>query len=456
MFLLSALGGEPRFITEGAATFFAGGDSLLIGPGLHSDSVYYIRVASLDGSVHDSIRVVGAGQGIAAISSMPGTNWIVTLILQQPHGLWQIIDRAGKVADHVVNACTCGGVATRDTVWLSRVGNGTGESIVRIAVDPATGHLATRQDTMVTGLFTGFSITDDGKSMVMDEGTYDFNVWNLDFADVLKGRYPDERRIAHASSPVSGSLSPDGARLLVRRNVPTGGGHAEVRYSLMPFGGGMENPVNSGGRPLFVVWEDSVTLGLGRQTAAGLHLVEMDVRTSVQRNMLDLPDSVVDYATSLPDGWAWIPASGDKIIVERAGKRREYPKPPTNSFLFEVLADPTGNRLFYTGTDAATGGDSLTFGVLSLDSGTFTRWGALTAELGDITPLADGSVFLDVSQSQGSLSFFKSTGPGQLQSLGVSPRPLRSVSVSRDMKRASASERDYRADAWMSKVVTHD
>ncbi|MEO6208998.1 MAG: protein kinase [Gemmatimonadaceae bacterium] len=455
MFLLSALGGEPRYITQGSATFFAGGDSLLIGPAYHSDSVYYIRVASLDGSVHDSIRVAGAGQGIAAISSMPGTSWIVTLILQQPHGLWQIIDRAGKVADHVVNACTCGGVATRDAVWLQRLGNGTGESIVRIAVDPATGHLATRQDTMVTGLFTGFSITDDGKSMVMDEGTYDFNVWSVDFADVLKGHYADERRIAHASSPVSASISPDGARLVVRRNVPTGGGHAEVRYSLMPFGGGMENPVNSGGRPLYVAWEDSVTLGFGRQTPTGLHLAEMDVRTSAQRNALDLPDSVVSHATSLSDGWAWIPASGDKIIVERAGKRREYPKPPANSFLFKVLADPTGSRLFYIAPDAETG-DSLTFGVLSLDNGAYTRWGALTAEYGDLTPLADGSVFLDVSQSQGSLSFFKSTGPGQLQSLGVSPRPLRGVSVSRDMKRASAFERDYRADAWMSKVVTHD
>ncbi|MEO8881738.1 MAG: hypothetical protein ABI446_15200 [Gemmatimonadaceae bacterium] len=223
----------------------------------------------------------------------------------------------------------------------------------------------------------------------------------------------------------------------------------------MPFGGGMENPVNSGGRPFHVAWSDSVTLGMGRQTPTGLHLSDMDVRTSSQRNILDLPDSVVNYATALPDGWAWIPASGDKIIVKRAGKTREYPKPPSNSFLFEVRADASGNRIFYTGPDAATGGDSLTYGVLSLDNGTFTRWGAFTAEFGDITPLADGSVFIDASQSQGSLTFFKATGPGQLQSLGVSPRPLRSVSVSTDMKRASASERDYRADAWMSKVVTH-
>ncbi|MBA2683315.1 MAG: PD40 domain-containing protein [Gemmatimonadaceae bacterium] len=454
--LLSALGGEPRFITQGVATFFAGGDSLLIGPclSLRLRLLHSRRIARRLGARQHSRA--GAGQGIAAISSMPGTSWIVTLILQQPHGLWQIIDRAGKVADHVVNACTCGGKATFDAVWLQRLGDGTGESIARIAVDPATGRLATRQDTMVTGLFTGFSITDDGKAMVMDEGTYDFNVWNLDSADVLKGRYPDERRVAHASSPVSANLSPDGARLTVRRDVPTGGGHAEVRYWLMPFGGGMENPINSGGRPFYVAWSDSVTLDLGRQTPAGLHLTEMDVRTNAQRNALDLPDSVLASATSFSDGWAWIPATGDKIIVKRAGKAHEYAKPPGVSFVYDVIADQAGNRLFYTGPDATTGGDSLTFGVLSPDNGAFTQWGALTAEFGHITPLAGGSVFIVVSQSQESLSFFKSSGPGQMRPLGVSPRPLRNLSVSRDMKRASAFERDYRADAWMSKVVTHD
>ena len=217
----------------------------------------------------------------------------------------------------------------------------------------------------------------------------------------------------------------------------------------------MENPVNSGGRPFFVDWADSVTLAIGRQTPSGLHLAELDVRMGSQRNALDLPDSVVNYATALSDGWAWIPSSGDKIIVKRAGKTREYPKPQENSFLYEVQADASRNRLFYTGPDAATGGDSLTFGVLSLDNGAFSRWGALTAEFGHITPLSDGSVFIAASQSQGALSFFTSTGPVQLQSLGVSPRPLRGVTVSRDMKRAAPFERDYRADAWMSKVVTH-
>ncbi|MEO7456315.1 MAG: protein kinase, partial [Gemmatimonadaceae bacterium] len=145
-YLLSALGGDPRFLTGGVATFYADGDSLLLGSTYQADSVQYIRVAGLDGVVRDSIRVDGKGQGLQAISTVPGTKFIVTLIIQSPHGLWQVVHRSGKVADKVVNACTCGGVATRDAVWLARAGEGVGEAIVRIALDPATGHLSARQD----------------------------------------------------------------------------------------------------------------------------------------------------------------------------------------------------------------------------------------------------------------------------------------------------------------------
>ncbi len=452
-YMLSALGGTPRFLTSGVATFFAGGDSLLIGPSYHADSVYWIRVTGLDGSIRDSIRVAGQGQGLAAVSAMPGTAWIVTMILQQPHGLWQLIDRTGTVIDHVINACTCGGVATRDAMWLSRAGDGVGESIVRIAVDPLTGRLATRQDTMVTGLFTNFSLTEDGAGMVMDEGTYEFNVWSLDFADLLKGTYPDSRRVAHASSPVNASISPDGMRLLVRKSVPVGGNHVETRFSIMPSTGGSESAIG-GANPVTAFWSDSVTVGLSRQTPTGLHLAEIDVRTSAVRNEMDLPDSVLTWARALPDGWAWIPAANDRIVVRRAGKRREYAKPPWYAFLFMLDVDPARNRLFIGGNDRTTG-DTLGLSVLNLADGSTAMWTTAFAELARTSVLADGSVFLQISRTQESLSFYKVTGPNQLQSLGDSPRPIRQVSVSRDMKHATALERDYRADAWMSKVNTH-
>ena len=451
-YLLSALGGTPRFLTGGVATFYAGGDSLLLGAPAHADSVYWIRVAALDGVARDSIRVAGPGQGLAGISSVPGTDWIVTLVLQQPHGLWQVVDRHGKLADHVVNACTCGGIATYDAVWLIRQGHGTGESIVRVAIDRATGHLSTRQDTMMTGLFTNVTLTADGSGMVIDEGTYDYSVWAFDMADLLGGRFAEDRRIAHASSSVNAAVSPDGARLLVRRIVPIGGGHAEVRYTLMPFAGGAESPLGGAGVPVRAFWIDSVTVGVATQIPTGLRLAEVDVRSGAQRNAMNLPDSTVTGATAVPGGWAWIPAAADRIVVRQDGHTREFAKPAWYGFIYEVAADPARHRLFYTGSDATTG-DTLGLGVVSLGDGSTTQWASMFAEAAFVTPLADGSAFLMVAPSEESLAYFKLSGPGQPQRLGVSSRPLRAVSVSTDLKRATALERDYRADAWISKVV---
>ena len=119
-YLVSALGGEPRFLSGSTAAFWAGGDSLLLGPAFRPDSVFYVGVAGLDGMPRDSIRIVGPGQALSAISSVPGTGWILTLVVQRPHGLWQVVDRGGQVADRVVNDCACGGVGTADAVWLHR------------------------------------------------------------------------------------------------------------------------------------------------------------------------------------------------------------------------------------------------------------------------------------------------------------------------------------------------
>ena len=454
-FLLSALGGPPRFLTSGSATFYSGGDSLLLGPTTHPDSVNWIRVTGLDGGVRDSIRVAGVGQGLAAISAVPGTQWIVTLVLQEPHGLWQVIDRSGKVADHVVNACTCGGIATRDAVWLDRIAGAAGEAVVRIGLDRNNGHLASRQDTMIIGRFTGVSLTADGSQMVMDEGTIEFSVWAVNFADVLQGRLPNERRIAQSSNRLGADVSPDGARLLFGRAVPTGAGHTEVQFGVAPFSGSPETPITAPGHVLSAWWSDSVTLGVRSRTAQGIELAEQDVRTGARTNILDLPDSSLRSVAALPGGgWAWVPITGDRIMVRQGNQTRELREPAWYGFIGDLIADPAGGRVFIVGFNAATG-DSLGVSALTLSDGSSTQWVTMPSESGDIGMLPGGAVFLIAYPSAESLAFFKLTGPGQMQRLGNPPRPLFEVSVSDDLKRATAMARDYRADAWMYDVVRY-
>ena len=122
-YLLSALGGPPQYSSPSAAMFWAGGDSLLIGPrSASSDSV-------LPGARYRDRRH-GARQRprarprarLTGLSVSPGGRWIVALVIQGSRGLWQVLDRNGTVADRVVNSCTCPGRITHDALWLSRAG----------------------------------------------------------------------------------------------------------------------------------------------------------------------------------------------------------------------------------------------------------------------------------------------------------------------------------------------
>jgi tRNA A-37 threonylcarbamoyl transferase component Bud32 len=453
-YLVSALGGEPKFLTGSVATFWAGGDSLLLGPAFRPDSIFYIGVSGLDGVVHDSIRVVGPGQNLGAISAVPGTRWILTLVVQRPLGLWQVIDRSGNVADRVVNACSCGGIATSDAVWLTREENDpTQEAVVRISIDRASGKLAARQDTMARGLFTAFSLTADGRTMVIDQGAYDHGVWAVPFDSARAGVFPEAKRLARASSQTTGVISPGGSRVLVRRTVPTAGGQSETRLGVLPFDGGAEVPVTSDGMVIRSNWSDSVHVTIASRSGGGaLVLSETDVRTGARRNRLAIPDSAIRDFTALSNGWAWIPASSDRITVVENERRRVFPKPAWFGGIAHLVGDPAHGRVFYTGW-GGPGADSVGLGVLSLETGAHALWTATPGDAGRIV-LVDGhdALFL-VQEGRETWSLYTADGPSRIAKLGTIPRPVSSLTASRDLKRIVANVRDYRADAWMSKVI---
>ncbi len=454
-YLLSALGGPPKFLTSGAAAFYADGDSLLIGSSNSQDSLYWVGIAGLDGQVHDSIPVRGKGQYLAGLSAIPGTRWILSLIIQAPHGLWQVIGRDGTVADRVVNQCTCGGIGSVDAVWLDRAGDAVGESLVRIAIDPATGHLAAQQDTMVTGIFTNVSVTADGSKMVMDQGTLDYGLWTPSVADLLKGQFAAGPRVAHASNSILAWVSPDGGRLLLRRVVPTTGDHTEPRFSVRPYDGAAETPLAATGKVHVARWVDSTSLvTISSKRDGTTHLAVVDVRTGAERNGFDLPDSVVTDAAPVPNGWAWIPVTRDRLMLEQNGTRRTVPLPAWYSSIYRVIADPARGRVFMLGYNRSTQ-DTLGVSTANVADGTTAQWAALFAEDADGSLLDGGALFLAVHHTENAFELYRLAGPGAMQRLGAPPLPLFTVSVSADLKRATAVQRDYDADAWMFNVVQH-
>ncbi|HEX9164696.1 MAG TPA: protein kinase [Gemmatimonadales bacterium] len=450
-FLVSALGGPPRYLTAGAATFFAGGDSLLLGPP-GSDSVFTIRVAGIDGTVRDSIRLPGPGTSLAGMTAVPGTSRFVALIIQPPRGLWQVVERSGKVTDRLLNTCTCPGMASADAIWMTRAGPTAAEAVVRVALDPATGKLAAHQDTIYSGRFTGMSVTADGAQMAVDDGSYTFTVAALSVPDLLAGTLPQGEPLMQASTAVGAGVSPDGSRLLMRRVMPTAEGSSEPRYSVRPFDGGAESPLATTGRVTSVFWVDSVSVALGAYSPTGLHLEVRDVRTGVARNPLDLPDSTIRDAAPLPDGWVVIPKEGDRIVVMRQGQRREIPQPAWSQGMFGLEVSPDGSRLLFLGWGVATS-DSLRVEVVPVDGGAAEPWVTTFAESGSAQWLADGSILFKVWPAVDAVELLQVRGPGQVERLGAVPHRVGGLSVSNDLRRAAIQWRDYRGDAWLYRVV---
>lgn len=222
---------------------------------------------------------------------------------------------------------------------------------------------------------------------------------------------------------------------------------------MRPFGGGDETPIPVSGTVLGTGWADSTSLCLASRTAHDVWLVLQDLRTGAQRDVLQLPDSTLSDEDPTPDGWEWIPASMDRIVVHQAGKTLEIRKPAWYGVPLGLAADPTGRRAAFRGFDAAF--DSVGIGMLTLARDSVAQWASLRAENATVTMLADGADFIAAHQMQSSQALYTLSGPGQLKSLGTLPRPLVGMSVSGDLRRATAVERNYVADAWMYDVTRY-
>jgi hypothetical protein len=91
--------------------------------------------------------------------------------------------------------------------------------------------------------------------------------------------------------------------------------------------------------------------------------------------------------------------------------------------------------------------------VLSLDTDTHSLWTATPGDAGRIVLIdGHGALFL-VQEGRETWHLYTADGPSRIVSIATIPRPVSSLTASRDLKRIVANVRDYRADAWMSKVI---
>jgi tRNA A-37 threonylcarbamoyl transferase component Bud32 len=456
-YLVSVLGGAPRLVAAGGAAFWAGGDSLLLVSVPKADSVFWIRVAGLDGVSRDSIRVAGPANAMLLVGAVPGSVWSIVALIRPPEIEWRAIDRRGREGGRLMWHATGGPVAlSADAAWAQsfQAGANPRPPIIRVPFDPRTGRFSETRDTVYTGQVSQFSLTADGGTLVLDEGTSEYSAWTLDMRDALRGAFAEERRLSRSTAPVSMAITADGNRVLIWR---TGGASAGGdQLAVVPFGGGTEMPLPLSGSLLgWTMGADSDLVALGEKTPAGVRFTLTDLRTGARRSPFALADSTVqDWAPLPDDGWVWIPADGRSIRVRRRGDAapKSFPIPDWYIGARAMAAAPQGEEAAFIGFDAATY-DSLGLSVMSLANGKATRWFAIFGERYGFRWLPDGSILLSIWETQETVTLYRVRGPGRSERLGTIPLPVTSFSVSKDLRRVAVVTHEYHGDAWMSRVV---
>jgi hypothetical protein len=461
-YLLSTLSGTPRLVAY-EATFFAGGDSLLTQTALEADSKrdIWVRVSGLDGVAHDSIRVADAGDWWMFSKALPGSNRIVVGVQHQSRLVLRVIERDGRVRSRntLGRERPHGAVgASADAFWISLGEPGTSRhySVVRIPFDATSGRLSSTADTLYTGAHTGFSVTADGRILVLDEGSIELGLWGLDVSEAVRGVFPEQKRLGRSTSALNVRLSPDGKRVLIGRDAGAAG--AFRRWSTIPFSGGADTPLALAGETMDAVWSDSATVATRERTPTGGRFALVDVRTGAVREPFVAQDSALrdsrSYSNVPGGGWAWVGQGGGDVRVQLPGEAspRRIVLPAWYMSAIAVEASRGGRHVAFGGWQAPIA-ESLGVSVISLADGAVTPWLTTFGEAGDLHRLKDGTFLLLLRDTPGTYSLHHLLGPGRSEKLGTIPRTVSSLSVSEDLKRAAVVVRDYHGDAWMSRVV---
>jgi hypothetical protein len=416
----------------------------------------------LDGVPRDSIPLTGITilsptDGIARILAIPKSPWIAVAISRGIRIQWISVDRSGHIGDTL--GIRPGGPprVSEDALWLGFPSSESSlRSIVRIPFDARRGRFVARQDTVFTGNWTAFDVTADGGTFVFDEGASEFSGWALAMSDVVRGVFPEKRRLLTATSDLIFEIAPDGKKILVGRAAgprPDGG----RRWDILPFDGGAMTPLAATpSAHTAMLWSDSKTIPVIAPTSRGTELALLDVNTGARRAAYVVADSTMAEATSLAEGgWVWLPWVAREIKLHRRGEAsvRTLPFLPKHGHVESLAASPDGTKLLLVTTRPASR-DTIRLNVMSLSDGRIATINSWFAGAAFAVWLSDGSIMLAVWRLPDSgLTLYRLRETGETIWSATVPHPVWSISVSDDMKLAALTVRDYHGDASISRVI---
>ena len=451
--LLSLLGGPPRLIVPGIASFFAEGDSLVFTRVGNAGRKYWVYMAGLDGVIADSIQMDGPLDNTPFVTAVPGSSRFAQQVYHDGVLRFEITERDGKRVSmmEAPRGADGGMTVSRDALWLLLLPPAGARNIVRVPFDPETMKLISRGDTVYSGNTQSLSVTADGTTVVYDDGATDYSGWLMPLADLVGNRFTDDKRVTRATGSLRGSVSPDGSMSVIGRDASQSGREFAVIKTGVPG----EIPIP--GRHNNATPEDSTLIKMADLSDSSTQLYLYDYRTRRKSSVLNVNSVGFRDNTRAGDAWLWIPAAGKVIYVQRDGETRprRINLPKWYKDVFWISGSSDGTKVAIMGYQAPNE-DSLGVAIVSLVDGSSRQVYSTFGEGGGTSWMADGSLVASINDTPESETLFHLKDGQPPRKLGSTPRLISGntvVRVTSDMKKAFVVTRDDRRDAWMSKVV---
>jgi hypothetical protein len=452
--LISLVGGAPRFLIPGVASFYAGGDSLLMTRITGPSKSFWVLMSGLDGTPADSVRIEQPTDRSAFATAIPNSDRMVVAPVSNGVMSFHVVERNGKeISSLVLPAGITGGAsASLDALWLYLdAPAGSNIQIVRIPFDAKTMKLASRGDTVYSGRTSSMSVTADGGTLLYDDGVADYSAWLLPVDDLIKNRFTDDNRLLRATGVIRGNQSPDGAIAIIGRDHPQGG----IQYSVIPAGSRNEIPIPGRHSSAAVLDSTRIKIKDFGDSTTTVFLYDYRTRRRSAERIIKLNNPL--DVTRVGDAWAWIPSSGAHIEIQRDNdaRPRRIALPKWYKGIFWLHGSSDGSKLAIMGFQAPNE-DSLGVGVVSLGDNRFTQAYATFGEGGGTSWMNDGSLVIAINDTPESETLWHWKEGQPIRRIGSTPRLLSTnitVTISGDLKNAFLVTRDDRRDIWMSKVV---
>ena len=452
--IVSLLGGAPRLIVPGMASFFADGDSLVFTRVGGAAKKYWVFISGLDGAIADSIQIDGPGDRPPFPMGIPGSTRFLYNYENDGVMRFAVVERDGRELSSITTQRGVNGGASvaKDAIWLYLIpAVGDNVSIVRVPFDPTTMKLASRGDTVYSGNTAGLSVTADGTTVVYDDGATDFSAWLLPLADLVGNKFTDDKRIVRATAALRGTISPDGKIAVIGRELSEGGREFVV---IKP---GSSSEIAIPGRHANATFQDSVSLKMVDVTDSSTTLYMYDYRTRRRSSVVTVRSVGLRDHTRAGNTWVWIPSDGGTIQAQRDGETRpsKIALPRWYKDIFWVAGSDDGSKVAIMGYQAPNE-DSLGVAVVSLIDGSSKQLYATFGEGGGTSWMDDGSMVAAINDTPESETLYHLKEGAPPRRIGSIPRLLSNNVVSRvsgDMKKVFVITRDDRRDVWMSKVV---